>query len=1305
MRLLLVIFILLSSYSQGASSSNDSPGKIFEKQTSGIQNNFLSKIFRFKSQGKYFKAGQLIEEYLLQSGAGGELSEFHEALIILYNQLSYLQGRFKRAFYSLRNLSKYEPFMGTAFYLRWNLSLRDLAARLSLKKEYDYYHSNTLPLKHWVIKPGVGCPDLAKCLDRPFPKIMESDLQNLIRFPWDNTIFWLPVKSPVVSPVTFMGDKWQASSSYWIYSEFNLDTTGEIDVLIGLEGLGLVRIDGRTVFVHDYDHSFNRLQFAVRLKLKKGRHCLQVMLQGKGKKNKFTIRIFQDKKIIRSLPFEKWRLVNLESKKATAFTSKDLAKWQQDTNSFPFFLKSQIGIHPVLRALVCYNDKIYSKKFPIHTDLLTGFSQGKLLNNLTLKLSALYYLALFSDDINIRGQVLDKIINQKNFSENDIIEALFQKARRHYSLNQFDDFYKIIEKILDLNPGFIQAHKAKISYLRSRGWLRELRIASEKFRQHVSSESFHYYLTSSSIHRALGLLNKQKQDLEKLQYLNLFPSEPSDELLNLYFLEGKALRYISLLTKKSYFSDNSNQYLKKIASFRYQNSNYPGALAVYEKILKTKPFDYRLHLELAKVNEALGSKLKIIYHLNAARILNPTSEKVLIALASSNLAGFQKEKKNKFKEGLKRFEPYIAIKEASQIIQKINNLNDSYNKKSVPDAFYKDFNNSKARYLHKEKITIISKGRKKLEYHREIIQVLKDSGIKPFRTFSITFSPKIDKVILLEASVRNSGSIKSIISRGSRYNILHSQNQFEQSLSDPDSKLYYNSKAKIYVMPSVRVGSILTFSYIKESKIEKDFGDYISDSFDISGDYPVFEARYTLINKTGKKIYFKVRNTPDVNKNIKKDIGEEVYIFTSARIASHPRVDFAPPKEILQKEIIFSSFRDWSGLGLWMNKLISDRFTVDLEWKKSFLKGLHGLTRENKIRKILDWVTMRIRYVGLEYGIGGYRPRPAKEIAQTGFGDCKDMSTLAVGMLRESGIRAYIALVRTKDRGPVDKDIPYLGAFNHAIIFIEASGDIPPGKQYFYDATSDYSGFGELPWANQGTEAFILSERPRFEAIPGSHFSDNETIVYNEGKILGSGTLLIKRNLLKKGQYAIASREYYLNKMDRKKIIQEYWNKSYPNNKLTNLMFSNLKDKAKPVKFSYRISIPGYTDTENNIIMVKPFLFTSDMLEQFALKPLRKYPLVLSFPYRTFVQTKLEIPSHWKIEQLPNKISKNDEYWGLGFKYKIEKTGGKRILKIESWIEIKSDNIPLEEYSFFRKFCALIDERERDWIIFHRTKP
>lgn len=90
-----------------------------------------------------------------------------------------------------------------------------------------------------------------------------------------------------------------------------------------------------------------------------------------------------------------------------------------------------------------------------------------------------------------------------------------------------------------------------------------------------------------------------------------------------------------------------------------------------------------------------------------------------------------------------------------------------------------------------------------------------------------------------------------------------------------------------------------------------------------------------------------------------------------------------------------------------------------------------------QINFVTSQISEKIHYLGDWRPInGGHIPRPLATIADTGFGDCKDMSALVAALLRQLGYEANVAFIY-RDWNPIlsPTNLPRVSAFNHAVVW------------------------------------------------------------------------------------------------------------------------------------------------------------------------------------------------------------------------------------------------------------------------------
>jgi len=174
----------------------------------------------------------------------------------------------------------------------------------------------------------------------------------------------------------------------------------------------------------------------------------------------------------------------------------------------------------------------------------------------------------------------------------------------------------------------------------------------------------------------------------------------------------------------------------------------------------------------------------------------------------------------------------------------------------------------------------------------------------------------------------------------------------------------------------------------------------------------------------------------------------------------------------------------WSGIGKWYADVAVDGLNRSRGFAQEKQNGAIRLAIATAYNRILS----DIRYVCVSIGVGGWKPRKPKETQSTGFGDCKDMSTLLVSELSQIGITAYPALILTRDEGYIDTTFPSL-EFNHVIAAALVDKDT-----IWIDPTCTSCPFGDLPWTDENTDVLLITDSFGVLArTPGSEPSDNRT--------------------------------------------------------------------------------------------------------------------------------------------------------------------------------------------------------------------
>lgn len=184
--------------------------------------------------------------------------------------------------------------------------------------------------------------------------------------------------------------------------------------------------------------------------------------------------------------------------------------------------------------------------------------------------------------------------------------------------------------------------------------------------------------------------------------------------------------------------------------------------------------------------------------------------------------------------------------------------------------------------------------------------------------------------------------------------------------------------------------------------------------------------------------------------------------------------------QLLRVQNVFESYRvreyegkrrNWNDVAAFYTQLVEKRDQPTSK-VKSFTQDLvkDAKTKDEKVRKIYDFVTNKIRYIAVGIGLGGWQPQSAEFTLTQRYGDCKAKATLFKAMLAVVGVKAQHVLVRTRELGNIDSKFPAdYAIFNHVITYLPGYN----GGKYM-DTTNVGTHFGTLPSNDFGASMLVI---------------------------------------------------------------------------------------------------------------------------------------------------------------------------------------------------------------------------------------
>ncbi len=578
-----------------------------------------------------------------------------------------------------------------------------------------------------------------------------------------------------------------------------------------------------------------------------------------------------------------------------------------------------------------------------------------------------------------------------------------------------------------------------------------------------------------------------------------------------------------------------------------------------------------------------------------------------------------------------------------------------------------------ARYLVDSTVVRVFETGLSSRFTQVVVKVSTVETARSWRRFSIRYSPSTQRVKVIHARVFHpDGTVENAVGRG----IV--------PIAEPWYRLYYDIEAEVIELPPLEPGDVVEYSYrVDDTANHNVYSDYFGDLVFINDLHPKTLWRYSLI--VPKSRHLEIRE-PHVRNLVHKSRTEGdtlVESFEATEVPVIPREADMPGATAGTDYIHVSTYRSFKDLGDWYRGLVRNQMLPDGRITQKALELTRGATDDaSRVAAIYGWVVTATRYVGLEFGIHGYKPYRASLVVSRGFGDCKDKASLLVTMLRVAGVEAQFALVRTRSLGEIDRSPASLSVFNHAIVFV-------PSLDLWLDGTAEHHGTADFPFEDQGVTALRLStDGVKLVTTPTLDASNNTRSEIMTAVLSPDGAAALRVETEVKGaHFAPGLRREFEAEHSRRERFERALVRVFPGAALTDLEFQSMADLESPVRYSFSAVVPHFGAIQNNLLKI-PLDVGLDLADRYARTPRRTHDLIVG-PNRTSSRKiTVSIPKGHDIADLPHTARLETDFGKL----EVEITRkGDRIV-IDRRFDLSVHRVTTEDYPRFIKFCRAVDE-------------
>ena len=350
----------------------------------------------------------------------------------------------------------------------------------------------------------------------------------------------------------------------------------------------------------------------------------------------------------------------------------------------------------------------------------------------------------------------------------------------------------------------------------------------------------------------------------------------------------------------------------------------------------------------------------------------------------------------------------------------------------------------------------------------------------------------------------------------------------------------------------------------------------------------------------------------------------------------------SPPAADLLRLVQVSSVPSWDYFSEWGRSLTAEVFEVDPQLNQTLQRVARGKqTVAQKIRAVYHHVLTNVRYQqDYETFIAGVKPHPASVVHSRAYGDCKDKSVLIIAMLRQLGIKANLALVRTRGVGHVRPEVPSQ-QFNHAVVYLPPQPGLGAAKGRFLDATAENLDIDALRHDIQGTLSLVLfPDAFRLIRIPYQAPERTHGKMQLELTLAPDGSGTVAAHWTARGRLAGSLRKPLQNKQVLGQFAQMLVHRNYPECQVRtdSVRVTGQRTVLQPLQLRMKLTCGAAARKEGQILRLRlPKLFSEATSAGRWAE--RRHPLFFGPPAVTESRLEITLPAGVTVASLPAPVA------------------------------------------------------------------
>ncbi len=464
----------------------------------------------------------------------------------------------------------------------------------------------------------------------------------------------------------------------------------------------------------------------------------------------------------------------------------------------------------------------------------------------------------------------------------------------------------------------------------------------------------------------------------------------------------------------------------------------------------------------------------------------------------------------------------------------------------------------------------------------------------------------------------------------------------------------------------------------------------------LSHDVPVYKAKLEFVHHIDQAMYYECYRL-DCEADVKVKDDYKLLTWEFENIPKMERENAVLDNLDSYAWVMFSTQKDWSKVVNWYLRKTYRRLETNYEIENELLSIIsEGMNEEEIVEAIYNYVTKEITYSHVSFLNSNYIPKKPSSTISDQIGDCKDVASLMISMLRRYSIDAYYVLVRSSNFTN-SKPQPTVLAFNHVIVGYV----LEDGKMRYLDLTTDYYPYYVVPEFDNHSWALVVREgETDVFRLPNDMLNPNKTRLELDikARVNRDRSLVLTAGINGKGILGGKLREE-LNRVttedDRRKFLLSYFGEgSFDHLTLNDFQFENLEDITTPLEMNMDMKAYNYIERVSDFYIVQVPLLNAITTKPTLFVEKRYNNLDLNALFETapsFQNIELEIPKEFELMDIPQNIRIDNKFGTYEMQFEKMPDG----LHINRSLILKTRLVKYEDYAAFKDFYIELLDADR----------